>query len=199
MPYISPTMLFSLFARALIALVLGVQVGLILFLTPTQHWLYLEPISIILVALLLSLVFDPDVRQRRMPRQRLSMVLRRALLIIVAPTLVVAVLGALFPQLWPWAMLAVFLETSLFIAFTVGGRINWQAISSAMIGWLGFGIVAEIDGTLVDAAYRNTPGFHFDPFPAAGFATISVLLGFAIAALSGHLGMLLRIWIVDQA
>jgi hypothetical protein len=140
MPHPPATLLFasSLLVRFLIALLLGAQVGLLVFLTPAQEgWLSLVPVLILLVAPLLSLAGDPAVRRGSISRQRLLRALGRALLVLVAPVLALAVLGMLFPPVWLPARLVVFLATSLLIAFSVGGRIVWQADSAALIGWLG--------------------------------------------------------------
>lgn len=201
MPHPPAPLLFasSLLVRFLIALLLGAQVGLLVFLTPAQGWLSLVPVLILLVAPLLSLAGDPAVRRGSISRQRLLRALGRALLVLVAPVLALAVLGMLFPPVWLPARLVVFLATSLLIAFSVGGRIVWQADSAALIGWLGFGIMAVLDGARLDAAYQSTPGFHFDPLPAVAAATTWVLLGFfAVALPGGHLGRLLRTWMWDH-
>ncbi|HLZ63191.1 MAG TPA: hypothetical protein VKR06_40180 [Ktedonosporobacter sp.] len=191
--------LISLLVRLLCAFLLGAQVGLIVFLTPAQRWLSSGPVIILLIAVLLSLDRDPEVRKGRNSRQRQRRALRWALLVIAAPMLALAVLGALFPPAWSPAMLAIFLATSLLIAFSVGGSTGRQAIIAAMTGWLGFWIMALLAAARIDAAYQSSPGFHFNPFPAVGLAITGGLLGFAVAALGGHLGMKLRIWIWDHS
>ncbi len=97
-------------ARFLIALLLGAQVGLVAFLTPAPGRLYLGPVPVLLVAVLLSLIFDPQVRQGRASRQRFVTALWRVSLVIVAPVLTLAVLGTLLPSVWFPAVLVFFWE-----------------------------------------------------------------------------------------
>lgn len=202
MPNAPSVLIFASFmlVRFLIALLLGAQVGLIFFLTPATHWLYLGPVAILLAALLLSLVFDPQVRQGRRSRERLGTVVWRVLLVIVAPVLAFAVLGALLPPIWFPAALMVFLETSLLVAFTVRGRVGWLAICSALIGWLEFGIVAVLATAVITAQEQDGNwGSHLLAGIAVDIVTGWILLGFGVAILGGHLGMLLRIWVVGQS
>jgi hypothetical protein len=55
----------SILLRLLIALILGLLVGLTIYINPSSpslQWLMLVPIAVFLVAMLLSIVFDPRVR-----------------------------------------------------------------------------------------------------------------------------------------
>src|SRR5258708_8498257 len=96
MPHPPATLLFasSLLVRFLIALLLGAQVGLLVFLTPAQEgWLSLVPVLILLVAPLLSLAGDPPVLRRTLSRHPLLIPLGLAFPLLLPPLPALPILG----------------------------------------------------------------------------------------------------------
>jgi hypothetical protein len=179
----------STIVRLLVALVLGSQVGLIVFIPSSLPWLSLGPVGILLLALLLSILFDSRMHQHEGSGGRLRRALRRVSLVLVAPLLVLVVLGIFLPGIEPLGAFVTILELSVVVAFTVGSHTIPLAIGSALIAWFGAGIFFLLSASL----QAHEPGNDFGSL-IFGLIAFLVFLGFGVAALGGLLGRFLRTW-----
>ena len=175
----------STLVRLLIALILGLQLGLIVFIPSSLPWLNLGPVAVLLVALLLSMLLDPQVRQSG----RLVTALLRVLLVIAVPLLVLVGLGGLLSAGGSLVAVGAALELSVIVAFTVGSETVSLAIGTGLIAWAG------ADSLFLLAAFLQStqPGNDLGSL-VFGVIAFLVFLGFGIAALGGLLGRLLRKW-----
>jgi hypothetical protein len=184
--------------RLLIAFVLGVLAGLVLFFTsltaPFPGWLLAIPAAVLLAAMLLSILFDPAVRQGTLaPLRPISSLL---LFLLIASAIVVAL--ALIPATqpaFPWIGLGLLpFAIGLAVAFTLGGtgRLG-LAVVVALMAWLGSGIAIVINVVLYYIAYeKTTPGG--DGGIVLPLTLVYVAIAFVVAALGGLVGGLLRTW-----
>jgi hypothetical protein len=188
--------------RLLIAFVLGVLVGLIAFYNAQsqplygQWWTLAISAAVLLIAMLLSILFDPAVRQGAIAPLRPIISLLLFLLIasgiVGALTLLPAikqeqVLSLIALALVPFAV-------GLAAAFTIGdtGQLG-LAVVGALVAWLGAGIPIIIYAVLFYIAYeKTTPGG--DGGIALPLTIGYVVIGFVVAALGGLVGGLLRNW-----
>lgn len=181
----------SIFIRLLIAFILGLLAGLSAFINPTYpslQWLMWLPVAAFPVAMLLSIVFDPRVRQGVITLRRSAMAILWILLVIGAPLLIIFVLDIFVSSLWP-IVVVVPLEVSLVASFVAGSESVGLAIGCGLAAWLGMGIL------LMLSAYLNSkqPGNDFGSL-VLGLVTVGILVGFGFAALGGLLGRLVRRW-----
>ncbi len=182
----------SIFKRLLIAFTLGLLVGLSAFINPSSpslQWLMLLPVAAFLVAMLLSILFDPRVRQGVITPRRTVIAILRILLVLGAPFLVIFGLGIFVSSLGPIVVVVVPLEVSLVASFVAGSESVGLAIGCGLAAWLGMGIL------LMLSAFLNSkqPGNDFGSL-VLGLVTIGILIGFGFAALGGLLGRLVRRW-----
>jgi hypothetical protein len=182
----------SIFIRLLIAFILGLLAGLSAFINPTYpslQWLMWLPVAAFPVAMLLSIVFDPRVRQGVITLRRSAMAILWILLVIGAPLLIIFILGIFVSSLWPIVVVVVPLEVSLVASFVAGSKSVELAIGCGLAAWLGMGIL------LMLSAYLNSkqPGNDFGSL-VLGLVTVGILIGFGFAALGGLLGRLVRRW-----
>lgn len=179
----------STIVRFLIALILGLQVGLIVLIPSSLQVLCLGPVGILLLAMLLSILFDSRVRQHEGSAGRLIRAMRRVALVIIAPLLILAILGIFIPEIGLSGAFLGILEMSVIVAFTVGSTTIPLAIGSALIAWFGASIFFLVSASL----QANEPGNDLGSLILALIAFL-VLLGFGLAAFGGLLGRLLRRW-----
>jgi hypothetical protein len=182
----------SILLRLLIALILGLLVGLTIYINPSSpslQWLMLVPIAVFLVAMLLSIVFDPRVRHGTITPICTAIAILRTLLVIGAPILIILVLGIFVSSFGPIVVVVAPLEVSLIAAFTVGSETLLLAIGCGLAAWLGVGIL------LLISAYINSkaPGNDFGSL-ILSLIVVGVVIGFGFAALGGFLGRLVRRW-----
>jgi hypothetical protein len=150
----------------------------------------LVPVAVFLVAMLLSIVFDPRVRHGTITPRRTAIAILRTLLVIGAPILIILVLGIFVSSFGPIVVVVVApLEVSLIAAFTVGSETLLLAIGCGLAAWLGVGIL------LLISAYINSkaPGNDFGSL-ILSLIVVGVVIGFGFAALGGFLGRLVRRW-----
>jgi hypothetical protein len=182
----------SIFVRLLIALILGLLPGLTAFYNPSLpslRWLIWLPVIVLPVAMLLSIVFDPRVRQATITPGRAANAMLKVLLVIGAPILLVLLLGAFVPTLGPLVAVLVPLEVSLVAAFVVGSANVGLAIGCGLAAWLGAAIL------FLPSVYQQTtePGNDFGSL-VLGIVAVGVIIGFGVAALGSLLGRFLRRW-----
>ncbi len=175
----------SLWIRLLIALILGLQAGF--FIVFNLSSLFPIPVTVLLGALLLSIVLDPAVVRFDRPARRAVCAFGRALLGIGG----LVVVGAVLVPLGGVGMSALPLVLGMLVSFTVGSKTTVLAIGSGMLAWAGMGSL------IVVAAYQSSqvPGNDFGGL-ILGIAIIVFLIGFGLAAGGGLLGRALRRWAV---
>ena len=177
--------------RLLIAFILGVLAGLVFLFNPqtttSQGWALVIPAAVLLIAMLLSILFDPAVRQGTIAPLR--PIISLLLFLLIASAIVVAL--ALLPATQPAFTWIAF---GLSAAFTIGsaGRLG-LAVVGALVAWLGSGIPIVINAVLFYIAYeKTTPGG--DGGIALPLTIAYVALAFVVAALGGLVGGLLCNW-----
>ena len=186
--------------RLLVAFVLGVSAGLVFFFnpqnTPIQGWMYAIPAGVLFIAMLLSILFDPAVRQGRIAPLRPIISLVLVLLIASAFVVALALLTATQPAFVWIALAALPFAIGLAAAFTIGG--NGQlglAVIRALVAWLGCAIPIVISAVLFYIAYeKTTPGG--DGGIALPLTIAYVVIAFVVAAPGGLVGGLLRNWLL---
>jgi hypothetical protein len=182
--------------RLLIAFILGVLAGLVFLFNPQtatfQGWTLVIPAAVLLIAMLLSILFDPAVRQGTIAPLR--PIISLLLFLLIASGIVVAleVLPATQAAFTGIALGVLPFAFGLAAAFTIGssGRLG-LAIVGALVAWLGSGIPIVINAVLFYIAYeKTTPGG--DGGIALPLTIAYVALAFVVAALGGLVGGLLR-------
>lgn len=181
--------------RLVIALLLGLQFGVLAFYQPPSLiWIWVPwlPLAILLAATAVSIWLDPRVRRREIEEERVLQGLVRFLLAIIVPVVFLIVLfffirsiGAIMLELIPLAL-------GVITAFTlIGSRRTGLAVLCGLLAWLGVGCPFLFSTYLTSQQPGNDLG-HL----AFILLTIGVLVGFAFAALGGFLGRLLRHWVL---
>jgi hypothetical protein len=196
-PSISP---LSTPIRLLIAFVLGVLAGLVFLFnlqtTPFQGWTLVIPAAVLLIAMLLSMLFDPAVRQgtRALLRPLISLLL----FLLIASAMVVTL--ALLPATqaaFPWIALGLLpFAIGLAAAFAIAssGRLR-LAVVGALVAWLGCGLPIAINAVLFYIAYeKTTPGG--DGGIVLPLTLAYVAIAFVVAVPGGLAGGLLRNWLL---
>jgi len=184
--------------RLLIAFVLGVLAGLVFLFTPQttpfQGWTLVIPAAVLLIAMLLSILFDPSVRQGTIAPLRPIISLLVFLLSASAIVVALALLPATQPAL-SWIALGLLpCAIGLAAAFTIGSYGRWGlAVVGALVAWLGSGIPIVINAVLFYIAYeKTTPGG--DGGIVLPLTLAYVAIAFVVAALGSLVGGLLRNW-----
>jgi hypothetical protein len=177
----------SILVRFLIAFLLGLQLGLIVFIPPSLPWLNMGPVAVLLVALLLSILLHPHMRQSG----RLAPALLRVLLVIALPLLALVGLGGVLPTAGSLVAVGSALALSVIVAFTVGSETVSLAIGSGLIAWAGAGSLFLLAAFLQSMKTGNDLGSL-----VFGVIAVLVVLGFGIAPLGGLLSRRLRKWVV---
>lgn len=197
MPNFIPRMLFKLPAslRMVIALLLGLQFGLLAFYQPSSlggDWLSWLPLVILLSAMAASIWFDPRVRRREIDADQVLQGLVRFLLIIIVPVLLLIVAFFFVRSIGALVLALIPLGLGVITAFTlIGGRHTGLAILCGLLAWLGAGMPFLFSTYLTSRQPGNDlGGLVFI------LLTFGVLIGFAFAALGGFLGRLLRLWVL---
>ena len=182
--------------RLLIAFILGVLAGLVFLFNPqtttSQGWALVIPAAVLLIAMLLSILFDPAVRQGTIAPLRPIISLMLFLLIASAIVVALEVLPATQAAFTGIALGVLPFAFGLAAAFTIGssGRLG-LAVVGALVAWLGSGIPIVINAVLFYIAYeKTTPGG--DGGIALPLTIAYVALAFVLAALGGLVGGLLR-------
>lgn len=184
--------------RLLIAFGLGVLAGLVFLFnpqtTPFQGWTLVIPTAVLLVAMLLSILVDPAVRQGTIAPLRPIISLLLFLLIASALIVTLALLPATQPAFTWIALVVLPFAFGLAAAFTIGnsGRLGLAA-GGALLAWLGSSIPIVINAVLFYIAYeKTTPGG--DGGIALPLTLAYVAIAFVVAAPGGLVGGLLRNW-----
>ena len=182
--------------RLFIAFVLGLPMGLpYSFISSSPSiawWRYGVPVAVLVSAMLLSILLDPDVRQGAITPTRTVISL---LLVLLLAGLLVGV-GVILPTLnQAFSLLvAVLIPFSVGLAavFAVGSSGTWRlALGSALVAWFGSGLFIVIVAILGYIAYEaRTPGG--DAGIVLPLTIVGVIIGFGLAALGGALGRFLR-------
>ena len=185
--------------RLLIAFILGVLAGLVILFNPQtttfQGWTLVIP-AVLLIAMLLSILFDPAVRQGTIAPLRPIISLLLILLFASAIVVALEVLPATQPAFTGIALGVLPFACGLAAAFTIGssGRLG-LAVLGALVAWLGSGIPIVINAVLFYIAYeKTTPGG--DGGIALPLTIAYVAIAFVVAALGGLVGGLLRNWLL---
>ncbi len=189
--------------RLLIAFVLGVLAGLVFFFTPQTTpfpgWLLALPAAVLLAVMLLSILFDPAVRQGTLAPLRPIGSLLLFLLIVSASVVALALIPATQPA-FPWIGLGLLpFALGLAAAFTLGGtgRLG-LAVGVALLAWLGSAIPIVLNAVLFYIAYeKTTPGGDGGIVLPATLAYVAI--AFVVAALGGLVGGLLRNWFLGTS
>ncbi|MBA2285755.1 MAG: hypothetical protein H0W02_09750 [Ktedonobacteraceae bacterium] len=194
-----PTSTSSTRSRAIrlgIAFVLGLQLGILSFFNVIAfpQWVQRLPVGVLIVAMMLSILFDPRVQQGTLTSGRLVAGIVKVLLAIGVPLLVLTVLFFFVPAIASFGVFLIPLAGALVVAFTVGSENVWMACLSGLLGWLGVGLPALL------AVYiqLREPGNGFGDL-AFIITLVGVAIGMAIAVLGGFLGRLLRRWSFGEA
>ncbi len=181
--------------RMVIALLFGLQFGLLAFYQPSSLggiWLPWLPLIILLSAMVVSIWFDPRVRRGEIDADHVLQGLVRFLLVMIVPICILIIafffirsVGALILALIPLAL-------GIITAFTlIGSRHTSLAILCGLLAWLGAGMPFLLSTYLASTQPGNDlGGLVFI------LLTFGVLVGFAFAALGGFLGRLLRLWVL---
>jgi hypothetical protein len=181
--------------RLVVALLLGLQFGLLAFYQPSSiawGWVPWLPLVILLSAMGVSIWLDPRVRRHEIDAEQALQGLVRFLLTIIVPFFLVIVtfffirsVGALVLALIPLAL-------GVITAFTlIGNRHPGLAVTCGLLTWLGVGVPFLFSTYLTSQQPGNSlGGLVFI------LLTIGVIIGFLFAALGGFLGRLLRLWVL---
>lgn len=197
MPNFIPRMISRLPAplRMVIALLLGLQFGLLAFYQPSSlggGWLPWLPLLILLSAMAASIWFDPRVRRGEVDAEQVLQGLVRFLLIIIVPVLVMIVVFFFVRSVGALVLALIPLALGVITAFTLfGSRHTGLAILSGLLAWLGAGMPFLFSTYLTSTQPGNDLGGV-----VFLLLTFGVLVGFAFAALGGFLGRLLRLWVL---
>ena len=116
--------------RLLVAFVLGVPAGLVFFFnpqnTPIQGWMYAIPAGVLFIAMLLSILFDPAVRQGRIAPLRPIISLVLVLLIASAVVVALALLPATQPAFVWIALARCHLQLGWLLHSQLGAMASWD-------------------------------------------------------------------------
>ena len=181
--------------RLVIALLLGLQFGMLAFYQPpSAGWIWVPwlPLAILLASTAVSIWLDPRVRRGEIEAEQVLQGLVRFLLAIIVPVIFLVVLlffirsiGAIVMELIPLAL-------GVITAFTlIGSRRTSLAVLCGLLAWLGVGFPFLFSTYLTS----RQPGNDIASLPFL-LLTIGVLVGFVFAALGGFLGRLLRHWVL---
>lgn len=181
--------------RLVVALLLGLQFGLLAFYQPSSTgWIWVPwlPLVILLSALVVSIWRDPQVRRREVDAERVLRGLMRFALILIAVILVAFIAFLFIRSIGALVLALIPLVLGVVTAFTLmGNRHPSLAIVCGLLTWLGVG------GPFLFSNYLTSrqPG---NPFGDLVFILLifGVLTGFLFAALGGFLGRLLRLWVL---
>src|SRR5258708_4134028 len=181
--------------RLVVALLLGLQFGLLAFYQPSSiawSWVPWLPLVILLSAMGVSIWRYPRVRRHEIDAEQALQGLVRFLLTIIVPFFLVIVtfffirsVGALVLALIPLAL-------GVNTAFTlIGNRHPGVAVICGLLTWLGVGVPFLFSTYLTSQQPGNSLGGLVFILLAFG-----VIIGFLFAALCGFLGRLLRLWVL---
>ncbi len=195
-PPLANLMFVTVLVRLLIAFLLGLQLGLIVFVRATPQaftWSLWVPAAVLLLALLLSVLLDPGVRQGAIPPGATGQALLKTMLALGSPLVLALLLAAFVVNFGAVAPLVLTLEVPLIAAFVAGDQHLGLAISCGVACWLGVSIPLLITAYNQAQAPGNDLGF-------LGLFVIAmlVLLGFGLAVFSGWLGIVLRNWALGR-
>lgn len=191
-PPLAPSSRRSRAIRLGIAFLLGLQLSIFSLAFP--QWAQRLPVGVLIMAMMLSIVFDPRVQQSLLTSMLLVAGIVKTLLAIGIPLIVLTALFLFVPTVTAFGIFLIPLGVALVVAFTVGSENVWLACLSGLVGWLGVGIPAVI------AAYFQSrePGSDFGDL-AFIITLVGVAIGMVIAVLGGFLGRLLRRWAFGEA
>lgn len=168
----SPTSPLSTWQCLLIAFLLGLPIGFVATFTeqavnaPRIYGLWELPVALLIVAMLASIVLDPNVRQGRVGLLRaiigIVVVLLLSAIVIAGEVVLLNTLQnpETNPNLNYINLVVLPLLVPLAVAFALGGNDGWLlALGTGLLAWLGaglhFAIVAIIDYIVYE---QHTPG-----------------------------------------
>jgi hypothetical protein len=180
--------------RLLISFLLGLQFVLSSLFSASPslgpyYWLAWVPVAVLLVAMLLSMLFDPRVRQGTVPSQRMGTGILRVLLVTVPFILISFVLLATDMSIGPFGLILIPIGIGLAVAFSVGSASTGWAMLCGLVAWFGTAIPFGVIGYL----QFNQSGNNYGSFVFA-LILVGIFAGFGLAMLGSLLGKGLRRW-----
>jgi hypothetical protein len=188
-PSVSPISASAVLIRLLIALVLGLQFCLVIWLNAKSSslpWSIWIPVAVLFGAMLLSVLFAPQVRQGEVSPGGVILAMLKALLVVGLPLLLALVLQSFN---FPLALAIIPLEIGIIAAFTLGSGNIPLSIGVGATLWLGIAFALVI----VASAQANAPGNDFGGL-VLSLVIVGATIGFGVAALGGLLGRFLYGW-----
>jgi hypothetical protein len=181
--------------RLVVALLLGLQFGLLAFYQPPSAiWLWVPwlPLIILLAATVASIWFDPRVRHGEINAEHMLQGLIRFLLTILGPILLVLIAFFFIRSVGALVLALIPLTLGVITAFIlIGNRHTGLAVICALLAWLGAGVPFLLSTYLTSKQPGNELGSLVFVLLMFG-----VITGFVFAALGGILGRLLRRWVL---
>lgn len=188
--------------RLLLAFVLGIPVGLFFFFNAQspilQWWVVALPAAVLLVAMIVSILLEPVIRQDRRAALRPLVRLVLTLLTLSVLLLVLALLPAIQPAFGLIVLAMVPGAVGLATAVTIGSNVSlgW-AVIGAVVAWLGSSLPILLNAVLYFLAYeKTTPGG--DGVIALPLTIAYLIIDFVVAALGGLVGGLFRRWLLRR-
>ena len=186
----------SLTKRLLIAVGLGLLLGITAFINPTSallQWVQWVPIVGLVIVMLLSIVFDARVRHGNIPTFRIAYGCALTLLVVVVVYVVQGVIAGIIPLIGFFETLLILpVELGTGVAFTIGDEKMRLSSLSGLLAWAATSVMLLIS-VFIQA---SIPGNHISDLLGTIIPVIVIGLGFA--ALGGLLGRLFRAWIMKR-
>jgi hypothetical protein len=180
--------------RLLLSFLLGLQFVLSSLFSASPalgpyYWLAWLPVAVLLMAMLLSMIFDPRVRQRTVASQQMGTGILRLLLVTVPFILISFILLATDLPIGPIGLILIPIGIGLAAAFTVGSATTGRAMLCGLVAWFGTAIPFGIAGYVQFEQHGNDYGtFVFV------LILLGIFAGFGLAMIGGLLGKGLRGW-----
>jgi len=177
--------------RLLLAFLLGLPLGPLPFAPDWIQWF--APITVLVVALLLSIQLDPLVRSGTITAEHAVHISLLSLFLIGVVVGTMAILLALGTGFIGLTLIP--LGVSLFATFAVGSTRNlwWQSISYGLTAWLGVTVHLLIGIFVISTLPGNTSGYI-----VFVLTLIEVIVGMVIAIPGAFLGRVLRIGLLGD-
>jgi hypothetical protein len=153
------------------------------------YWLAWVPVAVLLVAMLLSMMFDPRVRQGTVSSQQIGTGILRILMVTVPFILISFLLLATDVSIGPFGLILIPIGIGLAAAFTTGSTSTGRALLCGLMAWVGTAIPFGIAGYV----QFEQPGNNYGTFVFA-LILIGIFAGFGLAMIGGLLGKGLRGW-----
>jgi hypothetical protein len=153
------------------------------------YWLAWVPVIVLLVAMVLSMMFDPRVRQGTVTSEQVGAGILRVLLVTVPLIVIGFILLATDLPIGPLGLILIPLGVGLAVAFSVGSTSTGWAMLCGLMAWFGTAIPFGIAGYLqFDQSGNNYGTFVF------ALILLGIFAGFGVAMIGGLFGRGLRRW-----